>query len=94
MLGVPTVEDRIAHMVARLYLEPFLEPIFYDDTYGYRPNKSAIDAARITRKRCWQYDWLVEYDIMGLFDNIDHELLMKAVRKHTDNRWVILYIER
>ena len=94
LLGVPTVEDRIAQMVARLNLEPLLEPIFYEDSYGYRPNRSAIDAVRITRKRCWQYDWLVEFDIKGLFDNIDHRLLMKAVRKHTDNRWVILYIER
>ena len=94
LLGVPTVEDRIAQMVARLNLEPLLEPIFYDDSYGYRPNKSAIDAVRVTRSRCWQYDWLVEFDIKGLFDNIDHKLLMKAVRKHTESRWVILYIER
>ena len=94
LLGVPTVEDRIAQMVARLNLEPLLEPIFFDDSYGYRPNKSAIEAVGVTRKRCWQYDWLIEFDIKGLFDNIDHELLMKAVRKHTDNRWVILYIER
>jgi RNA-directed DNA polymerase len=94
LLGVPTVEDRIAQMVARLNLESLLEPIFYDDSYGYRRDKSAIDAVRVTRKRCWQYDWLIEFDIKGLFDNIDHKLLMKAVRKHTDNRWVILYIER
>jgi RNA-directed DNA polymerase len=94
LLGVPTVEDRIAQMVARMNLELLLEPIFYDDSYGYRPDKSAIDAVRITRNRCWQYGWLVEFDIKGLFDNIDHKLLMKAVRKHTDNRWVILYIER
>ena len=89
LLGVPTVEDRIAQMVARLNLEPLLEPIFFDDSYGYRPNKSAIEAVGVTRKRCWQYDWLIEFDIKGLFDNIDHELPMKAVRKHTDNRWVI-----
>lgn len=57
LLGVPTVEDRIAQMVARLNLEPLLEPIFYDDSYGYRPNKSAIEAVRVTRKRCWKYDW-------------------------------------
>jgi RNA-directed DNA polymerase len=94
LLGVPTVEDRIAQMVARLSLEPLLEPIFCDDSYGYRPNKSAIEAIRVTRKRCWQYDWLIEFDIKGLFDNIDHELLMKAVRKHTDSKWTVLYIER
>lgn len=94
LLGVPTVEDRTAQMVARMNLEPLLEPIFCDDSYGYRPNKSAIDAIKITRERCWKYDWLIEFDIKGLFDNIDHELLMKAVRKHTDSKWVILYIER
>jgi len=94
LLGVPTVEDRIAQMVAKLNLEPLLEPIFCDDSYGYRRDKSAIEAVRATRKRCWQYDWLIEFDIKGLFDNIDHKLLMKAVRKHTDCRWVILYIKR
>lgn len=94
LLGVPTVEDRIAQMVARMNLEPLIEPVFCDDSYGYRPNKSAIEAISVTRKRCWKYDWLIEFDIKGLFDNIDNELLMKAVRKHTDNKWVILYIER
>jgi len=94
LLGVPTVQDRIAQMVARLNLEPLLEPIFYGDSYGYRPNKSAIEAISMTRKRCWEYNWLIDFDIKGLFDNIDHGLLMKAVRKHTDNKWVILYIER
>ncbi len=94
LLGVPTVEDRIAQMVARLNLEPLLEPVFCDDSYGYRPNKSAIEAIEVTRKRCWKYDWLIEFDIKGLFDNIDNELLMKAVRKHTESKWVILYIER
>ena len=94
LLGVPTVQDRIAQMVARMNLEPLVEPIFCDDSYGYRPNKSAIEAIRVTRKRCWKYDWLIEFDIKGLFDNIDNELLMKAVRKHTESKWVILYIER
>lgn len=94
LLGVPPVVDRIAQMVAVLTLEPLVEPIFCDDSYGYRPNRSAIDAVGITRKRCWEYDWLIEFDIKGLFDNIDHELLMKAVRKHTECKWIILYIER
>jgi len=94
LLGVPTVEDRIAQMVARLNLEPQIEPIFCDDSYGYRPNKSAIEAVRVARERCWRYDWLIEFDIKGLFDNIDHKLLMKAVRKHTDSKWTVLYIER
>lgn len=94
MLGVPTVSDRIAQMTIRLAFEPRVEQHFLDDSYGYRPNKSALDAVGVTRQRCWQYDWLVEYDIRGLFDNLDHGLLMKAVKKHTDNKWIILYIER
>lgn len=94
VLGVPTVSDRIAQMTAKLYFEPLVEPHFHQDSYGYRPGKSAIDAVRITRTRCWKYDWVLELDIKGLFDNIDHELLMKAVRKHTDCKWVVLYIER
>lgn len=93
-LGIPTVADRVAQMVAKMYFEPLLEPIFLPDSYGYRPGKSAIDAIGITRKRCWQYDWILEFDIKGLFDNIDHEMLMKAVKHHTDCKWLILYIER
>jgi RNA-directed DNA polymerase len=81
-------------MVVKLTFEPCVEPYFLPDSYGYRPNKSALDAVGITRQRCWKYDWVLEFDIKGLFDNIEHELLMKAVRKHTDNKWVILYIER
>lgn len=94
ILGVPTVGDRVAQMVAKLLLEPNVEPLFYPDSYGYRPNKSALDAVGITRQRCWKYDFVVEFDIKGLFDNIDHELLMKAVRKHTNEKWIIIYIER
>ena len=94
ILGVPTVSDRMAQMVVKLVFEPTVEPYFYPDSYGYRPNKSALDAVGVTRQRCWRYDWCLEFDIKGLFDNIDHELLMKAVKKHTDNKWVILYTER
>ena len=94
ILGVPTVSDRIAQMVVKLMVEPEIEPFFHTDSYGYRPNKSALDAVGVTRQRCWKYDWVLEFDIKGLFDNIDHELLMKALRKHTDNKWAILYIER
>jgi len=94
ILGVPTISDRIAQMVVKLMFEPCVEPYFLPDSYGYRPNKSALDAVGVTRKRCWDYDWLIEYDICGLFDNLDHQLLMKAVKKHTDNKWIILYIER
>jgi RNA-directed DNA polymerase len=94
ILGVSTVADRIAQTVVKDYLEPILEPCFLDDSYGYRPGKSCHEALAVTRKRCWRYDWVLEFDIRGLFDNIDHELLLRAVRKHTDCRWVLLYIER
>lgn len=94
ILGIPTVADRIAQMVAKMYFEPKVEPHFLADSYGYRPGKSAIDAVGVTRQRCWRYDWLLEFDIKGLFDNISHELLLRAVRKHTESKWLILYIER
>jgi len=81
-------------MVVRKYFEPIVEPIFYDDSYGYRPNRSAIDAIAVTRTRCWKMPWVIEYDIVGLFDNIDHEKMMKAVKQHTKEKWIILYIER
>ena len=93
-LGIPTISDRIAQMTARMYLEPKVEPIFHKDSYGYRPNKSAIDAIGKVRERCWKYDYVIELDIKGLFDNIDHELLMKAVELHTDEKWLKLYIRR
>ena len=94
ILGIPTVPDRISQAVVKLVLEPQVEQCFHDDSYGYRPGKSAHQAIAITRKRCWWHDWVLEFDIRGLFDNIDHGLLMKAVRYHTDNRWVLLYIEQ
>lgn len=94
ILGIPTVGDRIAQLVVKLTFEEFVEPYFLNDSYGYRPNKSALDAVGITRERCWKYDYVLEFDVKGLFDNIDHDLLMKAVLKHTDNKWVILYIKR
>lgn len=94
ILGVPTVADRVAQMVVKMELEPKLEPHFHRDSYGYRPNKSAHQAIETTRRRCWEFDYVLEFDIKGLFDNISHELLMKAVHKHTDNKWVILYVKR
>ncbi|HFK5878343.1 TPA: group II intron reverse transcriptase/maturase [Legionella pneumophila] len=93
-LGIPTVADRIAQMTVKLMMEPLLEPHFLDDSYGYRPNKSALDAVGVTRKRCWEYDWVVEFDIKGLFDNLSHKLLMKAVKHHISDRWILLYVER
>lgn len=94
MLGIPTVEDRVAQMVAKMYFEPSVEKIFYEESYGYRPNKSAIDAVGRARENCWKYDWVVDFDIKGLFDNINHNYLMKLVKMHTNEKWIILYIER
>ncbi len=93
-LGIPTVGDRIAQTVAKMYFEPLVEPYFHPDSYGYRPGKSALDAVGTTRQRCWHQDWVIDLDIKGFFDNLDHELLMRAVRHHTDLPWVILYVQR
>jgi group II intron reverse transcriptase/maturase len=94
ILGVPTVADRVAQTVVKQVLEPILEPCFSPDSYGYRPGKSALDAIAVTRERCWRYDWVLEFDIKGLFDNIDHALLLKALEKHTTCAWAILYVKR
>ena len=94
ILGVPTVADRVAQTVVKQVLEPVLESVFDRDSFGYRPGRSALDAVALVRRRSWKYDWVVEFDIKGLFDNIDHELLLRAVRKHCDTPWVLLYIER
>jgi len=93
-LGIPTVSDRIAQAVVKGYLEPELEKHFHPDSYGYRPRKSALDAVGVARERCWRYAWVLDLDIKSYFDTISHELLLRAVRKHTDCPWVLLYIER
>jgi len=94
VLGIPAVSDRIAQTVWKHYFEPLVEPQFHEDSYGYRPGRSALDAVEVTRKRCWKYAWVLEFDIKGLFDNIDFELLMKTVRWHTKEKWLLLYVER
>lgn len=95
-LGVPTVADRIAQTVAAMYLEPKVEPLFHPDSYGYRPRRSALDAVAACRERCWRADWVIDLDIKGFFDNLDHELVVKAVAHHLtpDQRWVLLYVRR
>jgi RNA-directed DNA polymerase len=93
-LGIPTVADRIGQTAAKLVIEPILDPIFHPDSYGYRPGRSAKQAIAVTRERCWRYDWVVEFDIKAAFDCIDHGLLMKAVRKHISEDWILLYLER
>ena len=93
-LGIPTVSDRIAQMVVKRRMEPEVDPLFHSDSYGYRPWKSALEAVGQARQRCWRRDWVIDLDIKGFFDNIDHELLMRAVRKHAKEKWIGLYIER
>jgi RNA-directed DNA polymerase len=94
LLGVPTVADRIAQTVVKQALEPLVEPHFHRDSYGYRPGKSAHQALETTRQRCWRYAWVVKFDIKGAFDNLSHTLMMKALRHHTDCKWILLYSER
>lgn len=93
-LGIPTVSDRIAQMVVRRYLEPTLEPVFHEDSYGYRPGRSAHQALSVARQRCWRFDWVLDLDVKGFFDTIDWNLLMRALRRHTDCKWVLMYIDR
>lgn len=94
VLGVPTTADRVAQTAAAMLLEEKLEPIFHPDSYGYRPGRSAHDALAVARKRCWSQDWVLDLDIRAFFDSVPHDLLLKAVARHTDERWVVLYIRR
>ena len=93
-LGIPTVSDRIAQMVVKLMLEPDVEPLFHEDSYGYRPGKSALDAVGVTRRRCWRRNWVIDLDIKGFFDNLRWDLVMRALKHHTDVPWILLYVER
>jgi RNA-directed DNA polymerase len=93
-LGIPTVSDRIAQMVIKKYLEPELEAHFDPDSYGYRPGKSAHDAIGKARERCWRKNWILDLDIKAFFDSINHDLMMKALRRHTREKWVLLYVKR
>ncbi len=93
-LGIPTVADRIAQAVVKMYLEPLVEPQFHPDSYGYRPRKSAHDALGATRQRCWRYDWVIDLDVRGFFDNLDHTLTLRAVGKYTQSSWILLYVKR
>jgi RNA-directed DNA polymerase len=94
VLGIPTVADRIAQTVVRMYLEPKVEPIFHRDSYGYRPGKSALDAVGTCRQRCWRADWVIDLDIRAFFDTVPWDLVLKAVAHHTDRAWILLYVER
>ena len=93
-LGVPTVADRIAQTVVAMHLERLVELVFHPDSYGYRPGRSALDAVAVCRERCWRNDWVIDLDVRAFFDSVDHSLMLKAVARHTDAKWVLLYVAR
>ena len=94
VLGIPNVIDRVAQSAAVLALEPNVEKVFHNDSYGYRPGRSPVDAVRVCRKRCFQKDWVVDMDVKAFFDSVPWDLMLKAVARHTTQRWVMLYVER
>ncbi len=94
ILGVPTVADRIAQTVVAARLEQAVEPRFHPDSYGYRPQRSALDAVGRCRERCWSFDWVIDLDIQKFFDSVPWDLIVKAVEANTDLPWVILYVKR
>lgn len=93
-LGIPTIADRVAQTVVKMVLEPEVEPIFHPASYGYRPGRSALDAVGAARERCWKFDWVIDLDIKSFFDTIPHDLIEKAVARHTELGWVRLYVKR
>jgi RNA-directed DNA polymerase len=93
-LGIPTIDDRIAQEVLRSYIEPRMEAIFIEESYGYRPHKSAHDAVKKVRSNVYKYAWVIDMDIKSFFDEVNHELLMKAVEKHCSEKWIKIYIQR
>ena len=94
VLGIPNVVDRIAMVAAASALEPGVEPVFHEDSYGYRPGRSPVDAVAVCRERCWKRDWVVDLDIRAFFDSVPWDLMLRAVARHTDQKWVVLYVER
>ncbi len=92
--SVPTVADKIAQTVVAMLLERLVEPVFHPDSYGYRPGRSALDAVARCRERCWRSDWVIDLDVRAFFDSVDHSLMLKAVARHTDAKWVLLYVTR
>ncbi|MEQ9221230.1 MAG: group II intron reverse transcriptase/maturase [Cyclobacteriaceae bacterium] len=93
-LGIPTISDRVAQTVIRRLIEPRFEALFHESSYGYRPNKSAHAALEAARTNCWRYNWVLDLDIKGFFDNIDHEKMLKALERHIPERWIMMYIQR
>jgi RNA-directed DNA polymerase len=93
-LGIPNVVDRVAQTAAAMALEPSVEQVFHEDSYGYRPGRSALDAVAVCRERCFERDWVVDLDIQAFFDSVPWDLMLRAVARHTDQKWVLMYVER
>jgi RNA-directed DNA polymerase len=94
ILGIPNVVDRVAQTAVAMLLEPNVEKVFHNDSYGYRPGRSPEDAVRVCRRRCFKRDWVVDLDVKAFFDSVPWDLMLKAVARHTDQKWVMLYVER
>ena len=94
VLGIPSVVDRVAQAAAAMALEPSVEPIFHEDSYGYRPGRAPVDAVAVCRERCFRRDWVVDLDIRAFFDSVPWDLMLRAVVHHTDQKWVVMYVER
>jgi retron-type reverse transcriptase len=94
VLGIPSVVDRVAQAAAAMALEPSVEPVFHEDSYGYRPGRSPVDAVAVCRERCFRKDWVVDLDIRAFFDSVPWDLMLRAVAHHTDQKWIVLYVER
>jgi RNA-directed DNA polymerase len=94
VLGIPNVIDRVAQTAMALWLEPGLEKVFHPDSYGYRPGRSPHDALRVCRERCWRDDWVIDLDIKAFFDSVSWDLMLRAVAQQTDQKWILLYLER
>ncbi len=94
VLGIPNVVDRVAQTAAGMALEPSVEPMFHEDSYAYRPGRAPVDAVAVCRERCLKKDWVVDLDIRAFFDSVPWELMLRAVRRHSDQKWVVMYVER
>jgi group II intron reverse transcriptase/maturase len=94
VLGIPNVVDRVAQKAAAMALEPSVEPVFHEDSYGYRPGRAPVDAVAVCRERCFRGDWVVDLDIRAFFDSVSWDLMLRAVARHSDQKWVVMYVER
>ncbi len=93
-LGIPTVSNRIAQSVVKEFLEPHLESVFHSQSYGYRPGKSAHDAVAQCLKHCRSHAWVIDVDIKGFFDHLNHDLMLSLLKGYGTGKWVLLYVSR